>query len=337
MKAIGFTHSLPIDQAESLFMFEMATPALGSRDLRVEVQAISVNPADAKRRIRTAAEVPHEEPLVLGYDAVGKVLEVGSDVSFFSVGDEVWYAGDASRQGSNAEQQLVDERVVGHKPKSLSNAEAAAMPLTSLTAWEMLFDRFGITEGGGEGKSLLVIGGAGGVGSLTIQLVKQLTKLTVIATASRPESADWCKKMGADHVVDHRNLEAEVKKVGFENVEYIVQYADTAQHWNAMAELVAPQGKIGTIVETDEKIDVTMLQGKSASLHWELMFTRALFQTDDMDAQHRILEQISALVDAGKIVTTMTDSIDGFSVESLKEAHRRIELGSTIGKIVIDY
>jgi len=337
MKAIGFTNSLPIDQAESLFMFDMSLPALGARDLKVEIQAISVNPADAKRRIRTAVDVPHEEPLVLGYDAVGIVLEVGSDVCLFKVGDSVWYAGDASRQGSNAEIQLVDERVVGHKPNSLTNAEAAAMPLTSLTAWEMLFDRFSIVQGEGDGKSLLVIGGAGGVGSLTIQIAKALTNLTVIATASRPESAEWCKRMGADHVVDHRNLEVEVKKAGFETVEYIAQYADTAQHWNAMAALVAPQGKIGTIVETDEKIDVTMLQGKSASLHWELMFTRALFQTDDMDVQNKILNKVADLVDAGTLRTTMTESIDGFSVESLKEAHRRIELGSTIGKIVVAY
>lgn len=337
MKSIGFTHSLPIDQEQSLFMFDAETPALNVRDLLIEVQAVSVNPADAKRRIRTAVDTPHAEPLVLGYDAVGKVIETGSDVSLFKVGDSVWYAGDASRPGSNAEQQLVDERVVGHKPKSLSNAEAAAMPLTSLTAWEMLFDRFSIAQGGGEGKALLVIGGAGGVGSLTIQLAKALTKLTVIATASRPESAEWCKKMGADHVVDHRDLEAEVKKAGFDTVEYIAQYADTAQHWNAMAALVAPQGKIGTIVETSEKIDVTMLQGKSASLHWELMFTRALFQTEDMQVQHDILNEVAAMVDAGTISTTMTDSISGFSVESLKEAHRRIERGSAIGKIVIDY
>lgn len=337
MKAIGFTHSLPVDDADSLYVFEIDTPEPGPRDLLVDVQAVSVNPADAKRRIRTAVETPHEEPLVLGYDAVGVVTKVGSDVTLFKVGDEVWYAGDASRPGSNAEMQLVDERVTGHKPKSLTTAEAAAMPLTSLTAWEMLFDRFGIKEGGGEGKALLVIGAAGGVGSLTIQIAKALTKLTVIATASRPESANWCRKMGADVIVDHRGLEAEVKKAGFDTVEYITQYADTAQHWDAMAALVAPQGKIGTIVETDEKIDVTKLQGKSASLHWELMFTRALFQTDDMDVQNQILNRIADLVDAGIIKTTLTDTIKGFSADVLKEAHRRIETAAAIGKIVVEY
>lgn len=337
MKSIGFTHSLPIDDDQSLFEFETPMPEPGARDLLVEVKANSVNPADAKRRIRTAIDAPHEEPLVLGYDAVGVVTQTGDDVTLFNVGDEVWYAGDASRAGSNTQFQLVDERVVGPKPKSLSNGQAAALPLTGLTAWEMIFDRFGIEEGGGEGKTLLIIGGAGGVGSMTIQLARQLTKLKIIATASREQSAAWCRKLGAHDIVDHRNLIADMKAKGYETVDYIAQYADTSQHWDAMCDLVAPQGKIGTIVETNDLIDISKLQGKSVSLHWELMFTRTLFQTADMAEQNKILSRIADLIDAGVLKTTAQQFLSGFSVETLKEAHRRVEQGSTIGKIVIEY
>jgi NADPH2:quinone reductase len=337
MKSIGFTHSLAIDEAESLFEFDSPTPTPGPHDLLVEIKATSVNPADAKRRIRTAVEKPHDEPLVLGYDAVGVVVDTGSDVSLFKKGDEVWYAGDANRPGSNTEMQLVDERITGPKPKTLTNAEAAAMPLTSLTAWEMLFDRFNITEGDGEGQTLLVIGGAGGVGSMTIQIAKQLTKLRVVATASRPETEAWCRGLGADEVVDHRRLEASMKEKGINEAHYIAQYADTSQHWDAMCELVAPQGKIGTIVETNDLIDISKLQGKSVALCWELMFTRSLFQTDDMAEQNVILTRVAGLVDARKIRTTLQQTIKGFSADSLKEAHRRIEKADVIGKLVIDY
>jgi len=337
MKAIGFTHSLPVDEDQSLFEFEIARPQPGARDLLVEIKAVSVNPADGKRRLRTAAETPHAEPLVLGYDAVGVVVETGSDVELFKAGDEVWYAGDATRPGSNAEFQLVDERVVGRKPTNLSYAEAAAMPLTGLTSWEMLFDRFGLVEGGGEGKTLLVIGAAGGVGSLTIQLARKLTKLNIIATASRDETAAWCLEMGAHDTVDHRDLVASMKAKGYESADYITQYADTSQHWDAMCELAAPQGKIGTIVETDDLINISKMQGKSVSLHWELMFTRAMFQTDDMIAQHHILNSLASLVEAGTIRTTLRDTLNGFSAETLKEAHRRIETNQIFGKIVVEY
>ena len=337
MKSIGFTHSLPIDDEQSLFEFDAPMPSPGARDLLVEIRAISVNPADAKRRKRTAVDKPHEQPLVLGYDAVGVVTKIGSDVTLFEVGDEVWYAGDATRPGSNTEFQLVDERIVGPKPKSLSNAEAAAMPLTGLTSWEMLFDRFGIHEGDGEGQSLLVIGGAGGVGSLTIQLARKLTKLKIIATASRPETVAWCKEMGAHDVVDHRDLVADMKAKGYSSVDYITQYANTSQHWDAMCELVAPQGKIGTIVETPEPVNISKLQAKSVSLHWELMFTRAMFQTADMAEQNKILTRMSELVDAGTLRTTHKQTLNGFSAETLKEAHRRIETATLIGKLVVEY
>ena len=337
MKAIGFTHSLGIDETQSLFEFDVPDPVANGRDLLVDVKAVSVNPADAKRRIRTAVDTPHEAPLVLGYDAVGVVAAVGSDVTNFAVGDEVWYAGDPTRSGSNAQRQLVDERVVGRKPKNLSWAEAAAMPLTGLTSFEMLFDRFCITEGSGKGKSLLVIGGAGGVGSLTIQLARKLTDLTVIATASRPETAEWCREMGAHEIVDHRDLIAEVQGKGFDTVEYIANYADTSQHWDAMATLVAPQGKLGCIVETDDLIDVTRLQGKSASLHWELMFTRAMFGTDDMARQHDILNRLADLVESGDVVSTLRQTLNGFSADVLKDGHRIIETGKVFGKLVIEY
>jgi NADPH:quinone reductase len=337
MKSIGFTHSLAVDEAQSLFEFDVPDPVAKGRDLLIDVKAVSVNPADAKRRIRTAVDTPHETPLVLGYDAAGVVAAVGSDVTNFAVGDEVWYAGDANRPGSNSQRQLVDERVTGRKPSNLSWAEAAAMPLTGLTSFEMLFDRFGIVEGSGKGKSLLVIGGAGGVGSLTIQMAAKLTELTVIATASRPETAEWCREMGAHEIVDHRDLIAEVQGKGFETVEYIANYADTSQHWDAMATLVAPQGKLGCIVETDDLIDVTRLQGKSASLHWELMFTRSLFGTDDMARQHDILNRIADLVESGDMRSTLRQTLNGFSADVLKDGHRIIETGQVFGKLVIEY
>lgn len=337
MKSIGFTRSLPIDEADSFIEIELPTPTPGPRDLLVEIKAISVNPADAKVRLRTAVDKPLDAPLVIGYDAVGVVVDTGSDVTLFKKGDEVWYAGDASRPGTNTEMHLVDERVVGPKPKSLTHAQAAAMPLTSLTAWEMLFERLGIKQGGGEGETLLIIGGAGGVGSMTIQLAKQLTKLKVVATASRPETEAWCRSLGADEVVDHRDLVASMTAKGIKEAKYIVQYADLAQHWDAMCELVAPQGKIGTIVETDEPINISQLQGKSVALCWELMFTRAMYQTEDMAEQNKILTRIAELVDAGTIRTTLQQTINGFSVDSLKEAHRRIEKANVIGKLVLDY
>jgi NADPH:quinone reductase len=337
MKAIGFTHSLEIDKAQSLYEFDLPDPVAENQDLLVDVKAVSVNPADAKRRIRTAVDTPHETPLVLGYDAVGVVAATGPGVKNFKVGDEVWYAGDATRPGSNAQRQLVDERVVGRKPTNISYAEAAAMPLTGLTSFEMLFDRFGIAEGSGKGKSLLVIGGAGGVGSLTIQLARKLTDLTVIATASRPETIEWCREMGAHEVVDYRDLVANVNGKGFDNVEYIANYADTSQHWQAMTTLVAPQGKIGCIVETNDLIDITQLQGKSASLHWELMFTRAMFGTADMARQHDILNRLADLVESGDVRSTLRETLNGFSADVLKEGHRMIETGKVFGKLVIEY
>ena len=336
MKAVGFVKSLPIEQEESLFDTELPDPQPQANDILVEIQAISINPADAKRRSLTAVDEPHPSPMVLGYDAVGRVREAGSEASGFSVGDKVWYAGDASRPGSYAELQCVDWRIASLAPTSVPVEAAAALPLTSLTAWEMLFDRLQVPTNE-RAASVLVIGGAGGVGSITIQLARKLTGLEVVATASREASSQWCVKMGAHQVVDHRDLVKAVRATGREYVDYIVQYADMAQHWDAMCELVAPQGRIGTIVETSENLDISALQGKSAALMWELMFTRSLFQTSDMHRQGQILARMARLVDDGIIVTTDTRVIDGLSAASLKEAHRLIETGSTIGKLVLKY
>lgn len=336
MKAVGFLNSLPIDDPDSLFDADIPAPVIGSQDLLVSVEAISINPADAKRRIRTAVDAPHADPFILGYDAVGKVEATGSEVTGFAKGDRVWYAGDANRPGAYAELQAVDHRITSLAPTSVAPVSAASLPLVSLTAWEMLFSRLQVpvTSGGG---SLLVVGGAGGVGSITIQLARQLTGLEILATASRDESAAWCTDMGAHRIVDHRNLVENTRATGRDFVDYIAQYADTAQHWDAMCELIAPQGRIGTIVETPEKVDISALQGKSAALMWELMFTRSLFGTPDMSEQGQILARMARLVDDGIVRTTETKTLHGLSATTLKSAHKIIETGQMIGKLVVAY
>lgn len=336
MKAVGFTHSLPIDHADSLLDLDLPDPQLEENDLLVEIEAVSVNPADAKRRIRTAVDAPHETPLVLGYDAVGTVRAMGDGVRGFKAGERVWYAGDAARPGSHAALQCVDHRIAARAPASVSPGAAASLPLTALTAWEMLFDRLQVPTNE-ETATLLVIGGAGGVGSITLQLARRLTGLTVLATASRKETADWCRKLGAHHVVDHRDLVKNMRAEGHEYADYIAQYADTAQHWDAMCELIAPQGRIGTIVETPEKLDISALQGKSAALMWELMFTRSMFGTADMARQGQILARVARLVDDGLVTTTETRVLNGLSAKTMREAHRLIETRATIGKIVVTY
>lgn len=336
MRAVGFLNSLPIDAAESLLDFDLPDPVPGPQDLLVRIEAVSVNPADAKRRLTTAVEQPHPDPFVLGYDAVGIVEACGEETGSFKPGDRVWYAGDVTRPGSNAELQAVDHRLASLAPKSTPPEAAAALPLVSLTAWEMLFERLQVPSDE-TGFTLLIIGGAGGVGSVTAQIARKLTGATVIATASRPASAAWCRKMGAHHVVDHRNLIEETRNAGFEHADFIVQYADTAQHWDAMCELIAPQGRIGTIVETGEKLDISALQAKSAALMWELMFTRSLFATPDMQQQGSILARMARLVDDGVISTTETQVLHGLSADTLKKAHRIIESGAMTGKLVIKY
>ncbi|WP_370229436.1 zinc-binding alcohol dehydrogenase family protein [Cognatishimia sp.] len=336
MKAVGFYRSLPISEGESLLDLDLDMPTPKETDLLVQIEAVSINPADAKRRIRTSPDSDLSDPMILGYDAVGIVTQIGAGVTGFKVGDRVWYAGDVTRDGSYAEYQAVDFRLVSHAPKSATPEAAAALPLTALTSWEMLFERLKVDQFEGQ-PSLLVIGGAGGVGSFTIQMARALTGARVIATASRVETSDWCYEMGAYEVVNHRDLIASTRATGHESVQFITQYADTAQHWDAMCALIAPQGKIGTIVETEEKIDISALQGKSASLHWELMFTRSIYQTSDMAKQGQILARVAQLVDDGILRTTDTKTLHGLSAETLKEAHKVIETGAMIGKLVVRY
>ncbi|MEG3693923.1 zinc-binding alcohol dehydrogenase family protein [Vibrio coralliirubri] len=335
MKAIGFTQSLAITEQDSLFEFETSLPELKNNDLLVKVSATSINPADAKIRIRNAKDKTLEQPKVLGYDAVGEVVGKGADVEGFEVGDRVYYAGDVTRMGANAEYQAVDYRITAKAPKGLSDEAAAVMPLATLTAWEALFDRLRVRPE--EKKSILIIGGAGGVGSITIQLAKQLTNLNVIATASRPETEQWVRDMGADYVVNHRNLVESVREQGIQHVDYIFNVADTKGHWDAMVELIAPQGMISSIVEFDGGIDLSALQGKSAGFVWELMFTRSLFNTEDIQKQQDILFQAANLIDAGRIKTTLTTTLNGFSVDTIKDAHQRIESSASIGKTAIKY
>ncbi|KFA95516.1 zinc-binding alcohol dehydrogenase family protein [Vibrio sp. ER1A] len=335
MKAIGFSESKTIDEENSLYEFEMAMPEIGEFDLLVKVAAISVNPADAKIRVRSAVNKTLESPRVLGFDAVGEVVSVGSKVTNFTEGDRVYYAGDVTRPGTNAQYHAVDSRIVARAPKGLTDAEAAVVPLTALTGWEALFDRLRVDPS--ERKTLLIIGGAGGVGSITTQIAKQLTNLTVIATASRPETEAWVKEMGADYVANHRNLVESVHELGFETVDYIFNVADTVGHWDAMAELIAPQGMIGSIVEFDSGIDLSKLQGKSVAFVWELMFTRSIYKTQDMYKQGDILKQVANLIDSGRIQSTLTKEINGFNAESLKQGHRLMESGAMIGKLAINF
>lgn len=336
MKAVGFYNSLPISKPESLLDLELPDPVPQANDLLVEIEAISANPADAKRRSLTAVDKPHVDPLILGYDAVGIVRETGGAVTSFKVGDRVWYAGDANRSGSNATLQLVDHRIASIAPKSVTPEQAASLPLTSITAWEVLFDRLEVPTNE-DRKSLLIIGGAGGVGSVTAQLARKLTGLEVISTASRPESAEWCLKMGAHEVVDHRDLIAECRKNGREFVNYIGQYNGLDIHWDAMCELIAPQGRISSIAETSDKLDLCALQGKSVGFMWELMFTRSMFSTPDMAQQGAILARMADLVDDGIVTTTETQILHGFSADTLKEAHKIVETGAMIGKLVIKF
>ncbi len=337
MKAIGFRTSLPLTEAESFIEFEKEQPVPRDRELLVRVAAISVNPVDFKLRQNSLRGKTQDQPKVIGWDAVGTVEAVGDKVVLFKKGDRVFYAGDITRDGSNQEYQLVEERIVGFAPKNSSAEAAAAMPLTALTAYEILIDRFRLTADKDKGKSILIIGGAGGVGSVAIQLAKEVLGLKVIATASRQNSVDWCKKMGADWVVDHKDLVNEVKKAGFETVDFIVDFVDLNQYWDSMVELIKPQGMIGSISDPVQPVNLRQLKGKSVSFHWELMFTRSMYQTPDINRQHEILNHIAQLMDAGTLRSTLNRTIRGFNVENLKEAHRLLESGKTIGKVVLTF
>ncbi|MFD2939422.1 zinc-binding alcohol dehydrogenase family protein [Flavobacterium notoginsengisoli] len=337
MKAIGFKTSLSIEEKDSFIEFEIAKPIPGAHDLLVKIDAISVNPVDFKIRQSAAKDTVLEIPKIIGWDAVGIVQAVGEKVTLFEVGDLVYYAGDITKQGSNAEYQIIDERIVGRKPKTLSIEESAVIPLTALTAWEILFDRIRIDADKDKGKSILIIGGAGGVGSIAIQLAKKIAGLNVIATASRPETIDWCKQQGADFVVDHKDLVASVREAGFENVDFILDFVDTNAYWDTMVELIKPQGHIASITGSAEPVVLNKLKSKSVSFSWELMYTRSMHQTEDMVEQHNILNIVADLLDDGILKTTLKETYNGLTAENLKKAHQLLESGKTIGKIAIKF
>lgn len=333
MKAISFTqHALPIDNPQALIDISLPRPTPGPRDLLVEVRAVSVNPVDTKVRAGTFTK----EPKILGWDATGIVREVGAEVTLFQPGDEVFYAGSIARPGSYSEFHLVDERIVGHKPHSLSAADAAALPLTSITAWELLFDRLGVVEGTGEGKCLLITGAAGGVGSMLVQLARKLTRLTVIGTASRQETADWVRQLGAHHVIDHSQpLLAQLQALGVPEIDYVASLTHTEQHFAQLIDVLKPQGRLG-VIDDPETLDVMPLKRKSLSLHWELMFTRSLYETPDMINQHHLLNRVSALIDQGVLQTTVGEHFGAINAANMRRAHALIESGKARGKIVLE-
>lgn len=336
MKAVGFKTSLPIGEADSFIDFETEKPVATGHNLLVKITAISVNPVDFKVRQNSAKDKVLDAPKVIGFDATGVVEAVGEAVTIFKPGDKVFYAGDINKPGSNAEYQLIDERIVGRKPASLSITEAAAMPLTSLTAWEILFDRIRLTEKD-KGKTILIIGGAGGVGSIAIQLAKKIAGLKVITTASRPETIEWTKQQGADHVVNHKDLVNEVRKAGFQQVDIILDLVDTNAYWDAMAELIKPQGSIASITGSQTPVALIKLKTKSVSFFWESMFTRSTFQTEDMISQHHILNKVAELLDNGTLKSTLNETLQGLSAANLKKAHQQLESGTTIGKLAIQF
>lgn len=334
MKAVALTHYLPVENPEAFLDVDLPTPEPLGQDLLVAVKAVSVNPVDTK--IRGAKEQVEDPPRVLGFDASGVVEAVGPEVTLFKPGDEVYYAGDITRAGSNAEFQRVDERIVGHKPTTLSFAEAAALPLTTITAYEAFFERLGIDrDGADKGQSLLIIGAGGGVGSIGIQLAKA-AGLEVIATASRDETTRWVKALGADHVVNHREpMVEQVRSLGFEHVDHIAIFNDM-RHWDAAVELIRPQGGIVSIDDTELAMPMAGMKTKAASLHWEFMFTRAMFKTPDMIEQHRLLSYVAGEVDAGRIRTTLNTVLSPINAENMRKAHGLIETGTARGKVVLD-
>jgi NADPH2:quinone reductase len=335
MKAVALTHYLPIDDPQALVDVELPTPQIGAHDLLVRVEAVSVNPVDTK--LRSPKPNVEAQPRVLGFDAAGTVEAVGAEVSGFKPGDEVYYAGDVTRPGSNAQYQAVDARLVAHRPRRLDAAASAALPLVTITAWELLFHRMPYSpEHGGDGKSLLVIAGAGGVGSMAIQLARR-AGFTVIATASRPETQAWCRAMGAQHVIDHRqSLRAQLKTLGFEQIDAAINLADTAHYWTELGELLAPQGHVGLIVEPTSPVHIgDPYKAKCIGIHWEMMFARPRFKTPDMAEQGRILARVAALIDEGELRGIHRETLAPINAENLREAHRHLESGSTIGKLVV--
>ena len=331
MKAISYIDGMDHGFQNPLVDIEKAMPSLKDRDLLVRIKAISVNPVDTKVRRNP---VVAGNTRILGWDAVGEIVEVGSGVQHFKVGDQVWYAGDLTRDGSNAEYQAVDERIVSLKPQSLSDAEAAALPLTAITAWEMLFDRFNVDLD--QSDNILVIGGAGGVGSIAIQLLKAKTNLKVIATASREETKAWVKSLGADYVIDHtEDLNTQIKALGLDAPRYIFSTNQTETYLPQISKLIAPQGKFG-LIDDPKSLDIGEFKSKSVSVHWEFMFTRSMFNTTDIEQQSQLLHQVAELVDNHRIKTTLNQTLGKINAKNLKLAHELIETGRAKGKIVLE-
>jgi zinc-binding alcohol dehydrogenase family protein len=334
MKTVGYYKPLPINDEQALVNLDLPMPTLGPRDLLVKVVAISVNPADVK--LRSSAKPPDGTARVLGFDTAGLVEATGSAVALFKKGDAVFYAGAIDRPGSYSEFHAVDERIVGKKPESLSFAQAAALPLTSITAWELLFDRLRVPYGTKtQNDALLIINGAGGVGSILTQIARRLTGLTVIATASRPETIDWCKAMGAHYVISHRNpLDAELREIGIPGVRYVAGLTATDEHLPAIVNALVPQGALA-LIDDPKVFDIVPFKRKSLSVHWEFMFTRPLFGTPDLEQQHRILSEVAALVDAGVLRTTLREEFGAIDAANLRRAHAAVESGRSIGKAVL--
>ena len=335
MKAVAYYHSLPIQDPLALQDIELPEPIAGPRDLLVEVKAISVNPVDTK--VRENVQPDAGTAKVLGWDVAGVVKAVGSDVSLFKVGDKVFYAGSIARAGANSERHVVDERIVGHMPKSLGFAEAAALPLTAITAWELLFERLAIAQGQTDlQQSLLIVGAAGGVGSILTQLASQLTALKVIGSASRPDTQAWVRELGADVIVDHSQpLSAELKRQGIDAVTHVASLTQTDQHLDQLVEALAPQGKLA-LIDDPKALDITKLKRKSLSLHWEFMYTRSLFQTQDMIEQHHLLNRVAELIDAGTLRTTVGEHFGAINASNLRRAHALLESGKAKGNIVLE-
>lgn len=335
MKAVAYQKAGPLDRAGALQDVEMEKPTASGRDLLVKVKAVSVNPVDCK--VRTGISPSDGSWKVLGWDAAGEVVDIGDKVSAHSKGDQVYYAGSLIRQGANSEYHLVDERIVGNKPKTLSDVEAAALPLTAITAWEMMFDRLDIRSPvAGGAKAILIIGGAGGVGSIAIQLARALSDVTVIATASRPETKEWVEQLGAHHVIDHsKPLAEQVKALGLGSPSFVFSTTETHRHLDQIIELVAPQGRFG-LIDDPESLNVMGFKRKSVSVHWEFMFTRSMFQTADMAEQGRLLNMVANLIDDGRIKTTLNEVLRPINAENLLKAHAVIESGKSKGKIVLE-
>ncbi len=334
MKADGYHHNLPIDAEGALEDLELPAPVPGARDLLVRVRAVSVNPVDTKVRMSSAPDAGQAK--VLGWDAVGIVEAVGPQAKGFVVGDRVWYAGSIRRPGANSELHAVDARIVAKAPTSLSDADAAALPLTAITAWELLFDRFRLAQGGGEGQTLLVVGGAGGVGSILIQLARQLTMLRIVATASRPETRDWCLELGAHAVIDHTQpLSTALKSAGIGQVDLVAGLTHIPAHYAEIIESLKPQGALG-VIDDMEGLNPEALKVKSLSLHWELMFTRPIFETPDMHEQGVLLDKVARLVDAGRVRTTARVALGRIDAANLTRAHALLESGKSVGKVVLE-